>query len=146
MVSAFIAGAKVDISLTFYRGQHNIFNMVIVISLPEILFHLPAPVRIGQGILLRGVLEQRQDHLAFTPIFLLLSIRGMSEPVLLPLSLVMSMITVLYIGPMGLISIVPVRLIRRVRTYGGIIFLQIILRLSGISFLRVILKLRRLPG
>ena len=80
------------------------------------------------------------------PIFLLLSIQGMPEPVVLPLSLVTSKVMVWCIGPTGPISIVPIWLVRRVGTYGGIIFLWAIFNLSGICLLRVILKLQRLSG
>ena len=118
--------------------------MVVIISLPEVYFHLLAPVSVGQGALLQRVPEQRQNHFALTSIFFPLGISGVSAPVFLTFPLVTSMILIYYVGSTGPISIVPAGLVGWIGTHGGIVLFGVIFRLFGVGLLRVILEFRRL--
>ena len=138
----FVAGMKVDICLSLYRGQHGILDSIIIISLMDILLNLPAQVSIGQSAFLRGVSEQKQDHLALSSFIFLPSIGEAPAPTLFTLPLVAPLSPVVGGCPVSLVCIVTTGFKHCVGAHRGIIiiFFTIISWLLWVSLFGVVFR------
>ena len=144
-VPPFITGAKVYVRLPLYQGQHGVLNLIIIVPFPEVFFHLPVPIGVHQCALLRGVPEQRQDHLTLTPVLFLLSIGGTPAPTLFAFPLVALLIPVSGVGSTGSVRIMTTRLISGVEAHRGIIIiLGVVFWVLWVGLLSIVLEFGRL--